>query len=118
MFPAANMSVRLGEVTDGQSNTLWVGERPCDEVGEWGHWFGGSGFDGHGLADHALACEDGLRRGVPGSSDDLTHYWSMHPGGAFFLFVDGSVKFLPYTINHNTFVALGSRNGGEVLGDF
>src|SRR5262249_30194215 len=39
----------------------------------------------------------------------------LHPGGANFLFADGSVKFLKETINLPTYRALGSRNRGEVV---
>ena len=114
VFPAANISTCMNDITDGTSSTLLVGERPMDEVGEWGWWALGTGFDGHGLADHVLDCSEGLRRGTPGSSADLTHFWSMHHGGAHFLFCDGSVRFLSYSISHDTFLSLGSRNGGEV----
>jgi prepilin-type processing-associated H-X9-DG protein len=40
---------------------------------------------------------------------------SKHPGGANFLFGDGSVKFLKQTISRPTYAALGSRGGGEVV---
>jgi prepilin-type N-terminal cleavage/methylation domain-containing protein/prepilin-type processing-associated H-X9-DG protein len=40
---------------------------------------------------------------------------SNHPGGANFLFCDGSVKFLKSTTNSLVVMALGSRNGGEVI---
>ena len=40
---------------------------------------------------------------------------SMHPGGANFLFADGSVRLLKYTIGLPIYCALGSRNGGEVV---
>ena len=70
------------------------------------------------LADHVLDCSEGLRPGVLGSSADLTHFWSPHPGGAHFLLCDGSVRFLSYSINHETFLALGSRNSDEVVGEF
>jgi prepilin-type processing-associated H-X9-DG protein len=39
----------------------------------------------------------------------------MHPGGANFLFGDGSVKFLKKSISLPTYCALGSRAGGEVV---
>jgi prepilin-type processing-associated H-X9-DG protein len=38
---------------------------------------------------------------------------SHHPGGANFAFADGSVKFLKNTINTKTYMALGTRAGGE-----
>jgi prepilin-type processing-associated H-X9-DG protein len=40
---------------------------------------------------------------------------SMHPGGASFLFLDGSVRFLKNNINLVTYCALGSRKGNEVV---
>ncbi len=41
---------------------------------------------------------------------------SRHPGGVNFLFGDGSVRFLKDSIDAATFRALGTRNGGEVVG--
>lgn len=113
VFPATNKCARMQSVTDGLSNTLQVGERPIDSAGEWGWWALGTGIDGNGLADHVLDVSEGLHKGVTGSSDDLTHFWSQHPGGANFLLCDGSTRFLSYSINHSTFQALASRNGGE-----
>ena len=40
---------------------------------------------------------------------------SNHPGGANFLFADGSVHFLKSTINIRTYWALGTKGNGEVL---
>jgi prepilin-type N-terminal cleavage/methylation domain-containing protein/prepilin-type processing-associated H-X9-DG protein len=114
VFPAANMDTRIKDIADGTSHTLLVGERPIDNVGEWGWWACGTGFDNNGLADHVLDCSEGLYYGVPGSPDELTHFWSMHRGGASFAFADGSVRFLFYTMDGNAFKNLGSRNGGEL----
>lgn len=40
---------------------------------------------------------------------------SNHPGGVNVLFADGSVKFLKDSINQQTWMSLGSRDGGEVI---
>ncbi|MGE3822172.1 MAG: DUF1559 domain-containing protein [Isosphaeraceae bacterium] len=42
---------------------------------------------------------------------------SRHPGGAHFAFVDGSARFLRKGVHHAIYNALGSRDGGEVIGD-
>ena len=41
---------------------------------------------------------------------------SQHPGGANFLFGDGSVRFLKAGISAPTFMALGTRNGRDIPG--
>lgn len=43
---------------------------------------------------------------------DAFHFWSMHPGGANFLFGDGAVHFVSYGIGANL-VKLATRNGSE-----
>ena len=43
---------------------------------------------------------------------------SAHTGGVNVLLGDGSVRFVTDTIDLPTWRALGTRNGGEVLGDF
>ncbi|HEY2784689.1 MAG TPA: DUF1559 domain-containing protein [Fimbriiglobus sp.] len=43
---------------------------------------------------------------------------SMHSGGCNFLFCDGTVHFIRQSIDMPTYMALGSRNGGEVIGDY
>ena len=40
---------------------------------------------------------------------------SNHPGGVNMAFCDGSVKFIKSTINQQAFMALGTRNQGEVI---
>jgi len=43
---------------------------------------------------------------------------SKHAGVVNVLLFDGSVRTVPYTINLATWRALGTRNGGETVGDF
>ena len=46
---------------------------------------------------------------------DPDTYYSKHPGGANFLFGDGSVHFLSSGIDPNTYQNLSTIAGGEVL---
>jgi prepilin-type processing-associated H-X9-DG protein len=50
--------------------------------------------------------------GKVAESCDFNHPWSLHAVGANFAFADGSVRFLPYTIQP-LLPALATRNGGE-----
>ena len=42
---------------------------------------------------------------------------SRHPGGAMFVLCDGSVHFLPETIDYMTYQRLGDRRDGQPVGD-
>jgi len=59
-----------------------------------------------------------LSRSSPNSNASGGQYLnasSNHPGGANFLFGDGSVKFLKSTMNMRTYWALGTKSNGEVV---
>jgi prepilin-type N-terminal cleavage/methylation domain-containing protein/prepilin-type processing-associated H-X9-DG protein len=119
--------VRLVDITDGTSNTLCVGERPPSADGILGWWYAGEGQSQDGSGDMVLGvlernvgpygpnCPPGpyvFGPGNPQNQCDAFHFWSMHPGGAHFLFADGSVHFLPYSAAPKL-PALATRSGGE-----
>jgi prepilin-type processing-associated H-X9-DG protein len=52
--------------------------------------------------------------GQPGNQCDAFHFWSLHTGGANFLFADGSVHFLTYSAGP-IMPALATRGGGEAV---
>ena len=43
---------------------------------------------------------------------------SFHTGGVHALLGDGSVRFISENIDYNTWTAIGTRNGGEKVGEF
>ncbi len=113
---------RLTDITDGSSHTLLLGERPPAPAPsmEWG-WWAWSAYDAAlAVVDRRLflypSCPNPAVYG-PGQLTnpcDTQHFWSFHPGGANWLFADGSVHFLPYTAVH-LLPPLASRQGGEVI---
>ncbi len=122
--------VRLTDITDGTSGTLMVGERPPSPDFWYGWWYAGAGqVAGSGdtvlgarelrnTADqYTSGCPVGPYHFAPGRLDnqcDALHFWSLHPGGANFLFADGSVRFLSYAADP-ILPALATRAGGEVV---
>ena len=48
---------------------------------------------------------------------DVFHFWSPHPGGAHFLFADGSVHFISESVNTQIFASLITRALKEIVSD-
>ena len=48
-------------------------------------------------------------------SEGSSEVYAFHPGGANFLFGDGSVKFLKETLSMRVFTSLVTRGAGEIL---
>jgi len=122
--------VRMADITDGLSNTLMVGERPPSADMQFGWWYAGAGQRGTGSCDMVLgvceknvlpvkkgSCPPGTYSFTDGNLNnqcDMFHFWSPHSGGAHFLFADGSVRFLAYSVAP-IMPALASRAGGEAV---
>lgn len=114
-------------IRDGLSNTLLVGERPPSSDYNLGWWYTGAGQDGSGNCDVTLGTreiptiggllsgcsgEPGFREGNIDEFCDALHFWSLHAGGANFLFADGRVQFMNYE-SAEILPALATRAGGE-----
>ncbi|HWE38255.1 MAG TPA: DUF1559 domain-containing protein [Isosphaeraceae bacterium] len=123
-----NRSVGFAEITDGLSQTFAVGERSQNL--SRATWTGavtnaavplvelqaGNGFDPEGGGALVLS-HTGEGHG-PNSPSGMAHgdqFWSRHPGGANFLFADGSVRFIKEQVGFRIFQALATRRGGEVV---
>jgi prepilin-type N-terminal cleavage/methylation domain-containing protein/prepilin-type processing-associated H-X9-DG protein len=130
-------AVTFGDITDGMSNTLAVGERPPAADLGFGWWQSGDTYNFLGITtawewdtvqyvantmgspystngDGGPPCPFPAFYGT-GRLDnqcDFNHFWSNHTGGANFLFCDGSVRFLPYSARP-VMPMLATRAGGE-----
>jgi prepilin-type processing-associated H-X9-DG protein len=126
-FVRATQGFRIANITDGLSNTFFVGER----TGKLSNstWVGGPtgalnpflmAPGNFGAEVTLLMCHAGLTGpNTPGVFDaDSTA--SPHPGGVHFLFGDGSVHFISNNIAIPIWMALATRAGGEpaVGGDY
>ena len=105
--------VKLRTITDGQSNTFMIGESVVSQ-------------DHHSAALFAdgdwATCSIPLNTFQPeGLDPDVveSNWWtgrsfrSLHPGGAQFVYADGSVHFVVEGVDHFTYRAFATRNGGE-----
>jgi type II secretory pathway pseudopilin PulG len=135
-----NSWVAIGDINDGTSATMMIGERSRNLAdAAWPGVFGSH-------SEPAPLC---TKRGWPvkscvglmlllmgrtGPSSDIISgnipggntpnypgagadgFWSRHPGGCEFLLCDGSVRFIKETLAPQVFQALASRAGGEVTG--
>jgi prepilin-type N-terminal cleavage/methylation domain-containing protein/prepilin-type processing-associated H-X9-DG protein len=130
--------VKIADVTDGTSNTLFVGETILWQFSWDPNWIFRINNTGVGAGNSLGAVRTGFRKINPAAiTSNVVRreaFASYHTGGANFCFVDGSVHFISETIEHTntTFAAynvtpqprmgtyqnLSSRNDGSVLGEF
>ncbi|WP_166820336.1 DUF1559 domain-containing protein [Thalassoroseus pseudoceratinae] len=136
-----NSGVGFRDIIDGLSNTFAVGERDfrCAQ----GAWVGNRNVTGSGPqgADYTM----GMVSRPLNDASNATHrclegFSSQHPGGAHFLFCDGSTQFISENIDYNdsgvlstvtpskanttqkqnsgTYQRLGIRDDEQVVGDY
>ena len=114
--------VTMVQITDGTSNTVLVGEvtttanvSPSNTgSGTFPIWAGGNGGGCNGTSNIGsnLRLMDAAYP-LNGGSDNS--FGSQHSGGANFVFVDGTVRFIQSNISAISYAALGSRNGNETV---
>jgi prepilin-type N-terminal cleavage/methylation domain-containing protein len=114
----SNSRTAIRDVIDGASNTLGMGERGIPNDLYWGfHICGFGDVTGLGDGDNVLTTKFGFAPGLPDGNHNL-HFWSYHAGGGHFQLLDGSVRFISYSINFATFQALSTKSGREVIGEY
>ena len=121
--------VQLTDVLDGTSATILCGEMGF-QLADYnftggahsGQRRGGNTQWAWGYASYSFGSTGRMMNLTNGTPADVTarlgSFRSDHTGGGNFAFGDGSVRFLKNGIDPATYIALGSRNGGEVLGDY
>jgi prepilin-type N-terminal cleavage/methylation domain-containing protein len=109
--------VRFAEFTDGQSNTLLVGEKHV-AVGRYGYgWTDCSTYNGnYGVCSSRAASR--LYPPTTNPNDTGWKFGSRHTGLVMFCLADGSVRPVPESINPLTYELLGTRNDGQVIPDY
>jgi len=113
--------VTMATISDGTANTMMISEKRLDTrnymVGDWHDDCGwGDAWDPDVVRYTGQAVGANPRRDAPGVSG--YDFGSAHPTGINALFGDGSVRIIGYQVDPTTFNALGTRNGGEVIGNF
>jgi prepilin-type N-terminal cleavage/methylation domain-containing protein len=134
MFLAVDMRYRTArpplsfrDNTDGTSNTVMIGEAEylinadkgcniCDRyVFYHPNFDSGDGFD---FSEALGSTYYPINTEARNNDERECAYGSSHPSGANCVLMDGSTRFVAETIEIATWRALGSRNGGEVIGEF
>jgi prepilin-type processing-associated H-X9-DG protein len=127
IFSRYDWAARIADITDGTSNTILMGEiRPQCGDHHQGGWLNPNalwtattapinyptcpgeppGFDG----------TDGCN--ADGNWQTSQGFKSRHPGGAQFVFADGSTHFLSETMDYYTYQRLGDRWDGRPVGQY
>jgi len=139
MFSYYGVMLSVGDVTDGTSNVLFVGETlstcswnpagPDDTTDHhrrgWWHANSNGGAQCSTVTpiNEFNTCDNSTKITFPACTNpgNYNFSWgfkSRHVGGAQFALVDGTVKFLSENIDHVLFQRLGGRGDGNPVGDF
>ena len=128
---------RFAQITDGLSHTLMFTETVQGRSGEkldlrgftWWGW--GSGFETsltpNTISPDRMQNVDYCNKADPNNPPCVGHSFpsnimrsaarSRHPGGVNVIMCDGSAKFVVDDVDENNWLAAGSTQGGEAVGD-
>ncbi|MCR9116455.1 MAG: DUF1559 domain-containing protein [bacterium] len=112
--------IRLASITDGSANTFMIGERSGEPILGTSRTRNASAWiGGHENYTREVCFTSAVTPNSTGSETiEDTCTASMHPTGVQICFADGSVHFISETVNGTTYLNLGNRADGQVVGDF
>jgi prepilin-type processing-associated H-X9-DG protein len=112
------MKINFASVSDGLSNTIFVGE---SLPAEHDHLQNDNWWDYNSGSAHASTLVPINYRLASNPACTNPNNWNLsfgfksrHTGGANFLMGDGSIQFIRDSIDYNMYQHLGSRNEGNV----
>jgi prepilin-type N-terminal cleavage/methylation domain-containing protein/prepilin-type processing-associated H-X9-DG protein len=123
VFSRAAWAARFSDITDGTAHVIMIGEilPSCGDHHRNGWFHENALWTATTAPINFNTCR---KQNIPNEANDCHDFrvWmtsqgfkSDHPGGANFVFCDGSVKFLPDSIDYLTYNQMGSRASDEPL---
>ena len=113
--------VRIGEITDGTSNTFIIGERDGAPITptltrEAATWLGSrqANWMNQSLAPCSSNSDLTINSIVSNNNNRFSSISSQHSGGAIFGRADGSTQFVSEVIDATAYEAMGTKSNGEV----
>jgi prepilin-type N-terminal cleavage/methylation domain-containing protein/prepilin-type processing-associated H-X9-DG protein len=116
--------INSSKIRDGASNVMMIAEKRLIPA----QYGSGAWYDDRGWSDgwspdiirltsapfgSDVRSAKELASGLVG--DIGYHFGSSHPNGMNCAFADGSIKFIPYTVNRINFARLGHRSDGQIV---
>jgi prepilin-type N-terminal cleavage/methylation domain-containing protein/prepilin-type processing-associated H-X9-DG protein len=124
VFSRSAWAASLREIEDGTSNTIMMGEiRPSTAAFNWiygwtnseGMWFATTAPINYETDPAVVGTPRPVCRRWDRDFNTAHGFKSLHPGGANFVFCDGSVHFLNESIDYTNYQRLGARSDGESI---
>lgn len=110
-----NSKTRIGDITDGTSQTLLIGERSFNMApATWVGAVTGAELFPYNSSNFVLGHT--RESNGPAGATEVSHFSSQHSGGGNFAFADGHVQFLTSSVSQSVYQALSTRAGGESVG--
>jgi prepilin-type N-terminal cleavage/methylation domain-containing protein len=108
--------VGFGQIRDGASNTMLVGEKCVDpRYYKSGAWHDDRGWTDGWDPDVIRSTTFAPKQDKPAISNVGYRFGSAHPGGFHCVLADGSVRRISYGVDRDVFNALGHRQDGQTI---